>query len=1721
MVNRESAKVDAAGGHPRGEVAIVGIACRFARSAELAAYWENIVNGVDCVSEVPRERWEAARYLGEGDDGDGTYSRWGGFLETEFDFDPIQYGIPPKVIAGADPQQFLMLQCVHDALSDADYLDGRLDGVSSEVLIGCAANDGPGTAALAQRVMTSRKVVDIVARVRPDLGADELEALRGELTAALPPFGPDTVPGVVPNVLAGRIANRFNSLNANFVLDAACASSLIVTELAVKNLLGGSSDVSVVGAVHANLNATLMTVFSTLGAFSRDGRCRPFDRNSGGTVAGEGVGALVLKRLEDAVADGDRVYAVIQGVGSSSDGKSTAVLAPSRKGQALALGRAHAMSGDGKDSIELIEAHGTGTVLGDRTELEVLAEVFADRSPGTRPIAVGSVKSMVGHTLAVAGMAGLIKAVLALHQRVLPATLHCGVPHDLLTENRSTLYANVDSKPWIRPAELGPRRAGVSAFGFGGVNAHVVLREYDEDEADVRPSLYRRWSHELCVLEADSQSELETRVKHLRRYLDAAPDVSLRDLAYTLHLAREGRDRRMAIVAGGTGELARALDDVIANWGSLGAQASRTIDSRSGVHFFERPYGAEGGRLAMMFPGEGSAYRGMLKDYCMHFPVVHRLFDRSDWGRMAAGRGTLSDHVFAVGGAASGDLSEATVSSPLAFTANLALYRLLSELGVAPDVVCGHSAGELTALVAGGVVSIEDFQSVVAVLGQEVEEDLAAVAPTVMLAVGCDVATISEALSDIACPFYLANDNCPHQVVIVVAPEREDDVVRQCRSRRLMVQRLPFRWGYHTPHYRPMCSRLARALSDVSVSPGQIPVYSFATARTYPDQVAEIVELASSSSARPVKFSDMINRMYDDGARIFLETGAGSTLRGFVADILRGREHCTLSLDSGTPDLESLQRVLAQLVAHHVDVDLSALYARRNAQAVTLDLEARTTSSPGGDRPKTRISLVTPEIGLPAEKWGSALSGGRMPAVTVGSAHTDVSVTGEKPTTTAARSGVVRSYFRTMGAVVRAQEEVMLAYLGSSGSSTGASPEKPLRPDTAAPPVVRQAPTRAMPSRPSSEPADIRARVLDVVSELTGYPVPSLEMEQEMDADLGIDSLKQLAILAELEAKSILGEGAVDEAQSNELRTLGQVVDFASAWQTSREPLAVEGAAAGEAAGFAMVSRSESRLVVRRRVTPATDPYLDDHRFFGQENSETGAGCRPLAYLPMAMIVECMTRAASLLVPGGRLAGISDVRIGQWFKVPEDDGLEIEFECTHEGGSKVQVVARHVDPQPDSKGDAARCTVCLSDPAGSAPHPVARPLIRCARSPQGDAIDGASIYARRIIDNGPTFQGVVSIEDLSGGGLVGIIQALPKEGLFSDRGVGELLFDPLIVDCATQLAGSWALLRCKDRKVTYPAKVAEMAFLGDVAEPGSLFRCEVSTRANRWAVVADIAVFDSEGVPYMRISGLESVRWDWSDAVLEALRFPKEHIISREVDVAGLANSDGAPVCVWNVWDQPRATTVLDAFACYFLNEEEFAIGRSIDGEAARRDWIFAQLALKDVVRLWAVREHGIKMYPADVPIEGLRDSGPWLTDRWSAGESVRYHLDAAVSDRVYVAVLAPSRVGVVLAPWESHAAVPPPGEAISLGGRSPSVSNESLVESCVGAAAARALGLDSEDFTVEETGPPRDDGSALFAIHGRQGDGPMAMVLCVDLASMRLAVAMATVSGGECVRKR
>jgi acyl transferase domain-containing protein len=324
--------------------------------------------------------------------------------------------------------------------------------------------------------MVVDQTLEIVRALHPDFSSEEVEALRAELKKQLPPFTADTVPGLIPNIIAGRIANKLDLMGPSYTVDAACASSLIAIDIAVRELLSERLDMVIVGGSHVVTPVPTMMVFCQLGALSPTEQIRPFDRKADGTLLGEGVGMVILKRLADAHRDGDRIYAVIAGSGVSSDGQGASVMAPRIEGEVAAMERAYEIAGIDPDSIELIEAHGTGTPVGDATEIEALKRVFGVCKTRTARCALGSVKSSIGHLMPAAGIAGVIKAALAVYHKILPPTLHCEQPNPDFELETTRFYVNTTTKPWIHAANT-PRRAAVNAFGFGGANAHVVLEE--------------------------------------------------------------------------------------------------------------------------------------------------------------------------------------------------------------------------------------------------------------------------------------------------------------------------------------------------------------------------------------------------------------------------------------------------------------------------------------------------------------------------------------------------------------------------------------------------------------------------------------------------------------------------------------------------------------------------------------------------------------------------------------------------------------------------------------------------------------------------------------------------------------------------------------------------------------------------------------------------------------------------------------------------------------------------------------------------------------------------------------------------------------------------------------------------------------------------------------------------------------------------------------------
>ena len=532
----------------RGEVAIIGMACIFPKAPNLQTFWQNIVSKVDAIDEPPEDSLTSQVYDPTSTANNRIYCKRGGYLQDLPPFNPADFGIMPVALDGAEPEHFMALKVAYDALVDAGYPEKPFNRERTGVILGRGTFVNRAYISMLQHVLVVDQTIQILKELHPEHTPAELESIRARLKAGLPPFTPDTAPGLSHSVMAGIIANRLDLKGPCMVLDAACASCLLALEMGMRDLLTGKCDVSVIGGVQISTPAPIHMLFTQLGALSRLPQLRPFDRQADGTMLGEGIGMMVLKRKEDAIRDGHRIYALVKGVGASSDGKGKGLLAPQVEGEELALRRAYEAAGVNPDSVGLIEAHGTALPLGDVTEIEALRRVFGLRGSGPPRVALGTVKSMIGHLIPAAGIAGLIKAALSLYHKILPPTLHVEEPDPKLEIERTPFYLNTETRPWIHGALEPPRRAGVNSFGFGGINTHAVLEEYSGQAADAE--LYHRtWDTELILMEGATRQELISRCDMGLEFLAHQSGADLVDIAYTLNR----RSGRQAISAGHRG----------------------------------------------------------------------------------------------------------------------------------------------------------------------------------------------------------------------------------------------------------------------------------------------------------------------------------------------------------------------------------------------------------------------------------------------------------------------------------------------------------------------------------------------------------------------------------------------------------------------------------------------------------------------------------------------------------------------------------------------------------------------------------------------------------------------------------------------------------------------------------------------------------------------------------------------------------------------------------------------------------------------------------------------------------------------------------------------------------------------------------------------------------------------------------------------------------------
>ena len=966
-------------------IAIVGIGCMFPKAADLRGYWTTIKNKVDAITEVPETHWRPEDYYdADASVPDYTYARRGGFIDA-VDFSPMDFGISPNAIDATDTTQLLSLVAAQRALEDAGYGGAAADFDRSRVGVVLGVT---GTLELVIP-LGARLGHPIWKRALKDAGVDPATAadVVERIAAGYVGWQENSFPGLLGNVVAGRIANRLDLGGTNCVVDAACASSLSAMHLGILELLAGRSDMIVTGGADTFNDIFMYMCFSKTPALSPTGDSRPFDHQADGTILGEGLGLMVLKRLPDAERDGDRIYAVIRSVGSSSDGKGNAVYAPDSDGQARALRDAYATAGVRPDTIELVEAHGTGTKVGDKTELNGLTKVYSEATKGSSGTgqpwcALGSVKSQIGHTKAAAGAAGLIKAALALYHKVLPPTAKVEKPLPAITEGETPFYINTEKRPWL--PSVHPRRAGVSSFGFGGSNFHCVLEEYRPEKVSID------WDSnvEIFAYAAASREALQDSLKEALDALPAtAPWEHARGVACTSRakFRSDAACRLVLVVEREDIDLAATLTQARERIQANDASAWSTPD---GMFFGSRP----AGKLALLFPGQGAQYVGMLRDLVCQFPAFQETLAEANaaFAEAALEDGSspnplgLSDAIYPptrfddkADQHDEAALRATQVAQPAIGALSLGALRLLQEFGVHADMAAGHSYGELVALCAADRLDETSLHRLSNLRGRLMaagDGDRGS-----MLAVQAPLAEIETVLREQSLDLVLANKNAPNQGVLSGSSELIEQAEKIFSARQIRCRRLPVAAAFHSPLVAGSYGPFREALEAVELGLGTLPVFSNTTAGVYPQAASESRELLASQLARPVEFVEEVLAMAQSGATTFVEVGPGRILSGLVERIVgKNEDHWSVALDASggrRHGVYDLALTLAGLAArgHRVELErwedghLPQQTAPETKKKLTVPISGANTFRPANPKPaRVREENAAAAVGNPA-----------------------------------------------------------------------------------------------------------------------------------------------------------------------------------------------------------------------------------------------------------------------------------------------------------------------------------------------------------------------------------------------------------------------------------------------------------------------------------------------------------------------------------------------------------------------------------------------------------------------------------------------------------------------------------------------------------------------------------------------------------------------------------
>jgi enediyne polyketide synthase len=925
-------------------IAIVGMACIYPDARSPAELWENVLSQRRAFRRMPPERLRLEDYLSTDREAADTFYSTQAALIEGYEFDRVRFRVAGSTFRAADWTHWLALDVAVQALSDAGFADGTgLPRETTGVFLGNTLTGEFSRAnSLRLRWPFVRRVVE-ASLADEDMTAAQrlglLEKIESAFKAPFPSTSEESLAGGLSNTIAGRICNHFDLKGGGYTVDGACASSLLAVAQACTALVAGDLDVALAGGVDLSMDPFELVGFAKTGALAPE-MMRVFDTRSQGFWPGEGCGFVLLMRHEDALARDLSVYATIEGWGISSDGHG-GITRPEVEGQLLALERAYRRAGFGIDTVGYFEGHGTGTSVGDATELRALSRARRNASSKGDAAVIGSIKANIGHTKAAAGVAGLIKAVMALKTRILPPTTGCDDPHPELKGEAPALRVLKSGEPWLRDQSL---RAGVSSMGFGGINAHVVLESKSANGSGAinfreRMLLSSFQDAELFLLGARNTDELQRQIEHLTSFAYRLSRAELSDLAAQLEQTLDQKQVRAAIVASSPEDLARQLariKDLLAADTADMTDTQVHLDIPGGLCFSPlAAHHTKPPRLGFLFPGQGSPFK--LDGGAMHrrFKVAAEVYDRAHL-----------ENGF--------DATATIVAQPAIVAASLAALRVLEMHDITAGVAVGHSLGELTALHWAGALNEDALLRLATVRGKAmIEVDGPRGAMASIAAGRHEVASIvnGEVVS-------IAGLNSPKQTVISGAETAIETVVLRARERGFRAMRLPVSHAFHSPLVAGAAPVFDAHLVNETFKPLARSVFSTITGSELPPD-ADLRALLDRQITSPVLFMDAIAAAESTGIDLWIEVGPGRVLGELTSELVRTP---VVSIDASGNSLTGLLKAIGAAFTLGVPINHAMLFEGRFTRKLDLDWQPKFFANPCELAPITNMSVLKPQV---------------------------------------------------------------------------------------------------------------------------------------------------------------------------------------------------------------------------------------------------------------------------------------------------------------------------------------------------------------------------------------------------------------------------------------------------------------------------------------------------------------------------------------------------------------------------------------------------------------------------------------------------------------------------------------------------------------------------------------------------------------------------------------